>query len=76
MRNQHPIPNQLFRDSLKRIAEPIAFLDSAHEPMVQIADFVSGVIWAAAEGDEAFLLLYLRDYFPWGKRTYTFMYLT
>ena len=56
---------------LKRISPQIKFLDSRTHPLVQIADFISGVIWAASEGDEVFLLQALSKYFPTGPRTYT-----
>jgi hypothetical protein len=37
------------------IEETIEFLDSQENEAVQVADFVCGVIWQAAEGDEAYL---------------------
>jgi hypothetical protein len=58
---------------LKRIASTLSFFDSQAEPLVQIADFVSGVIWAASEGDEQFLLEALDEYFPRGPDTYTLL---
>lgn len=54
---------------LRRIESRIKFFDSKTEPIIQIADFVSGVIWAAAEGEEKYLLEYFQSYFPkwWGR---------
>ena len=46
----------------QRINENIKFLDSSKEQAIQIADFISGVIWAAAEGDELFLARYEKTY--------------
>lgn len=46
----------------QRINETIKFLDSSQEPVIQIADFLSGVIWAAAEGDESFLARFEQTY--------------
>lgn len=60
--------------TLKRIAAQLKFFDSVDEPLIQVADFISGVLWAASEGDEEFLLRVFREYFPWGKDTYTFMF--
>lgn len=54
----------------QRVNSVIKFLDSTTEPMIQIADFVSGVIWAAAEGDNAFLLDLLEYYAPGRWKTY------
>ena len=62
----HP-ENQL---KLRRIDPVLKFLDSQTEPLVQIADFISGVIWAASEGDEEFLLRAFDKYFPTGPRTF------
>jgi hypothetical protein len=64
------------QETLLRISSELKFFDSKVEPLVQIADFVSGVLWAAAEGDEGFLLNVFKQYFPWGRNTYTFMFLT
>ena len=58
---------------LRWVERELRFLDSATEPLVQAADFVSGVIWAAAEGDEEFLLSSLESYFPTGPRTFTLL---
>lgn len=54
----------------KRISPDINFLDSSTSGIIQIADFVSGVIWAAAEGDIWFLSRLLEEYAPGGRRTY------
>jgi len=40
---------------LLAIDEKIRFLDSEQNELIQIAEFVCGVIWNAGEGDEAFL---------------------
>jgi hypothetical protein len=55
---------------LKSIAPKFKYFDSKTEPVIQIADFVSGIIWAASEGDEIFLLKNLNRYVLNGKRTY------
>lgn len=47
---------------LQRINSKIKFLDSSKETSVQLADFLSGVIWAASEGDEEFLTRYESTY--------------
>ena len=54
---------------LKRILPTIKFLDSSKEPIIQIADFISGVIWAASEGDEKYLIQKFESYFGqnWSK---------
>jgi hypothetical protein len=59
---------------LQRIAPALKFFDSQTEPLVQIADFVSGVIWAASEGDDEFLLSTLTTYFPKGPHTCTLVH--
>ncbi len=59
---------------LRRIAPSLAFYDSRTEPLVQIADVLSGVIWAASEGDDDFLRASLAQYFPIGPSTYTFLH--
>lgn len=61
---------------LKKISPQIKFLDSQMSPVVQIADFISGVIWAASEGEEIFLRQALDKYFPTGPRTYTLLRFT
>jgi hypothetical protein len=60
---------------IQRIAPILRFLDSKTEPLVQIADFISGVIWAASEGDDEFLLKTLDKYFPGGRRTYALVHI-
>jgi len=55
---------------LKPIASEFRFVDSKDEPIIQIADFISGITWAASEGDEFFLLKTLEKFMPKGKRTY------
>jgi len=59
--------NQLL---LKPIASNFRFFDSKNEPIIQIADFVSGIIWAASEGDEIFLLKTLDKFMRQSERTY------
>ena len=61
---------------IKRMSPQIKFLDSQTNSLVQVADFISGVIWAASEGDEGFLLQALSKYFPTGPRTYTLLRIT
>ncbi len=53
----------------KRILPTIRFFDSRKEPIIQIADFISGVIWAASEGDEEYLIHKFENYFGqyWSK---------
>ena len=48
--------------AVNRISPRLRFCDSATEALMQIADFVSGVIWDASEGDEDFLLQLLDQY--------------
>ena len=54
---------------LKKINKDLFFFNSKQEPIIQIADFISGVIWAASEGEDEFLLQNLKKYFPfwWSK---------
>lgn len=59
--------NQLL---LKPIASEFSFFDSKTEPIVQIADFISGVTFAASEGDDIFLIKTLSKYMPQGNPTY------
>lgn len=54
----------------KRINPQINFIDSEKEPLIQLADFVSGVIWASAEGDDWFFRKLLEKYAPGKRRTY------
>lgn len=58
---------------LKRVSPEIKFVDSQENELIQVADFISGVIWAASEGDERFLLQALSKYFPGGPQTYTLL---
>ena len=71
--NKWPVnsENQVF---LKQILPTIKFLDSKKEPLIQVADFISGVIWAASEGDDEFLLNAFNKYFPSGPTTYTLIH--
>jgi hypothetical protein len=69
-----PWPLDRDRQALLRAIGPsIRFFDSRKEPVVQLADFVSGVIWAAAEGDESFLRSSLQEYFPMGRHSYSLL---
>jgi hypothetical protein len=65
--------NPRYQKVLKRMSRQIKFLDSRANPLVQVADFVSGPIWAASEGDQSFLLRALHKYFPTGPSTYTLL---
>ncbi len=54
-------------DSLREmlaIQAQIEFFDSQDNEAIQIADFVCGVIWQAAEGDEAYLSQFIDKYGP------------
>ena len=58
-------------DNLRKllaIIERIEFFDSTKSEAVQVADFVCGVIWQAAEGDEAYLARLLDAYGPDASR--------
>jgi hypothetical protein len=54
----------------QRISPHFKFLDSKANELVQMADFISGVIWAASEDDVGFLLRAFEKYFPTGPYTY------
>jgi hypothetical protein len=56
---------------LKAISPEMRFFDSSTTGLVQVADVISGVIWAASEEDEDFLTLVLDRYFPLGTPSYT-----
>lgn len=58
---------------LRLISNEIRFFNSNDSPIIQIADFVSGVIWAASEGDEEYLLESLDDYFPFGHNSWNLL---
>ena len=62
--------NQLL---IKRISSKLKFLDSKNNSLIQVADFMSGVIWAASEGDERFLIEAFSKYLPAGPRTSTLL---
>lgn len=53
-----------------RVNSQIKFYDSKAEPLVQVADYVSGLIWAASEGDEYFLKSIINKYGLGKRRTY------
>lgn len=60
-----------FADNLQKllaINEKIEFFDSKKSEAVQVADYVCGVIWQAAEGDEAYLARLLDEYGPNASR--------
>ena len=59
-----------YRATIQRIAPTLRFFDSKTELVVQIADFISGVAWAASEGDEEFLLEFLDEFGHTGGRTF------
>jgi hypothetical protein len=63
-------PNQA---KLQRIAPRLYFFDSKTELIIQVADFISGVFWAASEGDEQFLVHNIDKYFPSGPHTFMLM---
>ena len=67
--SQSPLPIES-QELVKRVNPQIKFIDSESEEFVQAADFVSGVIWAASEGDDWFLLQLLEKYAPGKQRTY------
>ena len=54
LRNNNP--NFQHSELIKKINQRILFFDSKNEPIIQIADFISGAIWAASEGEEKYLL--------------------
>lgn len=56
---------------LKSISPEIRFFDSRRSELIQVADMISGVIWAASEEDEEFLRSILEKYFPLGTPSYT-----
>ncbi len=64
------LPSKENQKIVKRINPKLKFLDSEQEPIMQIADFVSGTIWASAEGDNWFFNKLLENYAPGKKRTY------
>lgn len=62
--------NPQYQALLKNIRPKLLFLDSKKEPLVQLADFVSGVVWAASEGDEEFFLQEIEQYTDRNGRTF------
>jgi hypothetical protein len=64
-----------FQPIIRRINPEIKFFDSKFEPLVQLADFISGVFWAASEGDQWFFGQMLEKYAPGRKRTYGILFL-
>ncbi len=61
---------------MKAISPELRFLDSRRSQLVQVADMISGVIWAASEDDEEFLRDILERYFPLGTSSYTLVNIT
>jgi len=49
---------------LSIINKKLLFLDSKSEPTIQVADFITGAIYAASEGNEQFIELHLNSIFP------------
>lgn len=58
------------RVHVEKIDLNVKFFDSKIEPFVQLADFVSGVMWAASEGEEWFFLHSMEKYLRGKSRTY------
>lgn len=54
----------------KAIAPEIKFFDSKDNLLIQIADFISGALWAASENDDVFLSQHLNNFFPNGLGGY------
>ena len=63
------------RPYVEAVNPHLLFFDSVQKPIIQIADFVSGVIWASAEGDNWFFRKHLEKYAPGRKRTYGIAFL-
>ena len=61
---EHPPQFESNFRKILAIDDRIEFLDSKSNEAVQIADFVCGVIWQAAQGDEAFLARLVDKYGP------------
>jgi hypothetical protein len=61
---EQPIQIESNLRKLLAIDEEIEFLDSQENEAVQVADFVCGVVWQAAKGDEAFLARLIDKYGP------------
>jgi hypothetical protein len=59
------------KDRYTMIEPQIKFFDSQDNTMIQIADFVSGALWAASENDDVYLMLHLEGFFPLGTNSYT-----
>ncbi len=65
----------LLRPYVEAISPQLSFFDSVQKPIIQVADFVSGVIWASAEGDNWFFSKLLEKYAPGRKRSYGIVFL-
>lgn len=61
---EREIPEELYQNLQKLLCidERITFLDSQKYEIIQIAEFISGVIWNASEGDEEFLANFEKEY--------------
>ena len=58
------LPKEMLKNFQKLLAidEKIDFLDSIDNEIIQIADFICGVIWRAGEGNEDFLIEFENEY--------------
>ena len=55
---------------LQRINPTIKFLDSKKEPLIQIADLISGIIYGVYMGNQIFFKENMKKLFPEGNQTY------
>ena len=51
-----------YRERIEKIEPQLHFFDSATTPVIQVADFVTGPMWAASEGDSVFLQAFPQYY--------------
>jgi hypothetical protein len=70
---EHVLPQ--FRPYIESVNPSLSFFNSAEKPIIQVADFVSGVIWASSEGDDWFFRKQLEQFAPGRKRTYGIVFL-
>ena len=61
---------------LDKINPSVSFCDSKEEPLVEIADFVSGPIWSAAQGDDYFFLNHLSHFLRGREKSYGIFIIT
>jgi hypothetical protein len=76
--NLRNTPWKVYRERqamLQRIDITIKFIDSKKEPLIQIADFISGVIYGVYKGDQTFFKENLERFFPEGNRTYRLLHI-